>query len=337
MKRYTYPTQREGFTLIELLVVIAIIALLIGILLPALGAARDSAQDLKCQTNVRSNGTAMNLYASDNNGWLPLIPVESATNPRPSREDRINRQGFAGGLAGFYSLKQVGDAEWDGGPVPNADGRGYVGAPPDLFFKYPNGDESAVLAPYMDGFEILNCPRDRSDSYFPWLFANYDSNRYSDGDRQDKIPEAPASEQDVVSYNISFLYIAGLRLDEGGMPAAIPFFGDETNTNDWALNAWYGYDWIDDQAGTESQAVLDEVGYNPDTGYADIDNHGDEGGHFAFTDGHVAMVERNPQRTFFADPDAAGLSEDQRRELRSEGLSINLFREGRSTYVRTLD
>ncbi len=64
--------KRKGFTLIELLVVISIIALLVGILLPALGAARRVAQDVKCSSNVRQQMIGVFGYATDNREILPI-------------------------------------------------------------------------------------------------------------------------------------------------------------------------------------------------------------------------------------------------------------------------
>jgi prepilin-type N-terminal cleavage/methylation domain-containing protein len=103
---------RRAFTLIELLIVIALIAILVGILLPALGKAREAARQAECLSNQRQVGMGSTLYANE---WDDYVPREGwADIPPPANPEARARVPWAVALRPYiddraHSTRDVDD------------------------------------------------------------------------------------------------------------------------------------------------------------------------------------------------------------------------------------
>ena len=96
MTRLGQQTARRGFSLVELLTVIGIIAILIGLLMPALSRVRENAKQVQCQVNLRTIFSAAQIHINDHHGYLPAAgwhwdPPGGIVNPRGLGDDRATR------------------------------------------------------------------------------------------------------------------------------------------------------------------------------------------------------------------------------------------------------
>jgi prepilin-type N-terminal cleavage/methylation domain-containing protein len=136
--------RRQAFSLIELLVVIGIIALLMGMLLPALRGARLAATSVACKSNLRNIGSLLIIYANSNNSVL--YPIGSVIGPNESR-----------GIPGTYRTLGNGSFYENGTLIPRE------GRWPVYVFDPPVWNPKIMICPQDQ--EVLTDPNGEQHSY----------------------------------------------------------------------------------------------------------------------------------------------------------------------------
>jgi hypothetical protein len=240
----------------------------VSLIVPTLAGFQEQARRTKCLGNLQQFGEALHLYGNDFKGAFPLMPV-------PSGSPVVQSQWRYGGVSGLLSLWQVGDGRSIGYGGDVRDG-----------LPYSNGNREPLLESYISTLATLRCPADREDRYYGFPYSP--SGALSLAAAPVYKPEPPAKSLDVVTYNVSYYYVAGAKLHG----SAEPLIGDETNGPDLGDWAWYGSGAGPASGPTPNSAAAGAA--SPGV-YARADNHKAAGGNQIWNHGGGGFSKQPPR------------------------------------------
>lgn len=200
-----------GFTLVELLVVIGIIAILVGVLLPALNKARAAAQEVQCASNLRQFGFGYQIYADANQGFLPEDGPDGHDNKPADVIGRTSAIEAAYDSSGNYIPTGVDDPSlWFNGIPPLVNNRSYY----------------SLIADYLYNGIKSNLPTAGVNSIWVCPTAGPPESLAGPGNPDDATPEMfdPSNTRTTVTNPSDFFGLYGTDPKNGYNVRAFPFY-----------------------------------------------------------------------------------------------------------------
>lgn len=293
-------SRKKGFTLVELLVVIGIIALLVSILMPALGRARELAKRIQCAANLNGIGKAIAIYQNEYRDQ----------NPRPWRSN-LNQHGFGGAGSGplYNDPDNPSKPRWSLQDWDDWDNFSTVGGCLYLLVKYMDVDPKMFICPSAPDDEpmMLEDAIATSADVEGWEdcvdFRSGQNLSYSYNDPWNRLLDSSASASLVLMADKSNAYDTP---DFSVNPQAVatanaPNVGEYGNLPNGA-----GVSWDDEPVGVET---------TPNAAHGNSRNHGTDIQEVLYADTHVTK----------ADTPLVGLGEDNIYTFQSAQAQANEF------------